>query len=295
MIIDIHAHTTNHKLRGLHTPTATIADLEKLAGRHDVEKIVLMATYFPFKGTGLANNILLERIQNNNLFAMFGSLDAMNNLDNGIAELKELARQRRIAGIKLYPGYQNFDPTNEKIFPLYDLAAYYHLPIMFHTGDLHHCCPRKKRQKDQYHCGNFCPLDRLSHLARPQTMVDVIEKFSPVNFILSHLSWPHCDQLLEIMKKHPNVYTDTSSLDSAEDSKIELQKFLAIDGLIERILFGTDFPIQSYKESIALIDGLNLSPAEKKKIFYQNAIKLLNHGGATNESLNHSRKYSDSD
>jgi len=49
MIIDIHAHTSRHKLWNLHTASADIADLHQLADRFGIEKIYLMATYFPLK------------------------------------------------------------------------------------------------------------------------------------------------------------------------------------------------------------------------------------------------------
>lgn len=147
MLIDVHAHTSNKKLWNLHTETATIAKLEKLAEQFNVRKIVLMATYFPFKGSGLPNAELLQRIKGNDLFAMFGSLDVSNGMLNGIQELRELADRGEILGIKMYSGYQEFNPSSEEVFPVYELAREFNLPVMFHTGELHHCCPREKRAK----------------------------------------------------------------------------------------------------------------------------------------------------
>jgi len=82
LIIDIHAHTSKHELFNLHTATASIAALEKEAQQSGVSTIVLMATYFPLKGTGVHNTDLLERIEGRPLFKMFGSLDVMNHPDS---------------------------------------------------------------------------------------------------------------------------------------------------------------------------------------------------------------------
>jgi hypothetical protein len=147
MIIDIHCHTSDHKLWGLHTESATIEDLEKYALRHGVKKIVLLATYFPLKKSGLHNRELLQRIDDNDLFIAFGSLDMTGDISAGILELEELIKGGNISGIKLYPGYQDFDPGGAKVFPMYELAESYDLPVMFHGGELHGCCPRSDREK----------------------------------------------------------------------------------------------------------------------------------------------------
>jgi predicted TIM-barrel fold metal-dependent hydrolase len=152
-IIDVHAHTTNKLLWDLHVKTATIADLENWARKYGVMKIILMATYFPFKKSGLYNRELLKRIAGNNLFAMCASLDAASNLNQGLEEIEELARAGAICGIKLYPGYQEFQPSEKRIFPIYELAAAYNLPIIFHAGDLHDCCREETLKSGKLPCG----------------------------------------------------------------------------------------------------------------------------------------------
>ena len=118
MIIDIHAHTSSHKLWNLHTEDASIAAIEKWAAQFQITLICLMATYFPFKKSGLPNYELLSRIAGKKLFRMFGSLDIMNNFENGLRELRELATEKLIAGIKLYPGYQDFDAADQSVFDI---------------------------------------------------------------------------------------------------------------------------------------------------------------------------------
>ena len=285
--IDIHCHTSIHKLWGLHTAEAGLAALEKLTLEHDIVKTVLIATYFPFKGSGLKNAELLNRIRGHKQFLVFGSLDAMNDLENGLKELAVLAKQKLIAGIKLYPGYQDFRASDEKIFPVYGLARQYGLPVMFHTGELHHCCPKEKREKKEYRCGSFCRIDRLGDLSRPREMKIAARNFPEVKFILSHLGNPYFVELRELMAECPNVYTDISgqfiSGHPEEDTpeykeKInqELKKFLAAPEAENRIMFGTDFPIQSHADSVALVESLGLGDDVKQKIYYDNARVLLN-------------------
>lgn len=285
MIIDIHAHTSNHQMLGLHTKTATIQDLEAYAKKYNIEKIVLMATYFPFKGSGLSNYELLKRVQDKELFLIFGSLDSSGDIEQGVGELKELAKQKKIAGIKLYPGYQIFDCADEKIFPVYELALKYNLPVKFHTGELHHCCSRENRGKGEFRCGDYCRIDKYGDLSKPENILPVAKHFENVKFILSHLSNPYFSQLREVMRQCSNVYTDISGqfVSATEEDtkeyrnliKEEIIEFLKLPNGADRLMFGTDFPIQSYEDSFAIIDSLNLNSVDKNKVLYQNAKKIL--------------------
>lgn len=290
MIIDIHAHTSSHKMWGLHTEDASIGKLKAEAEKFGVKKIALMATYFPFKGTGLHNLELLERIKDDNLFLAFGSLDAMNDFENGIEELGELLRRNLIAGIKLYPGYQDFSRSNAlgvKLFPVFELAGRYGVPIMFHTGELHHCCSRETRAAGRGKCGaDGCFVERLQYQAEPRNLVYAAEWFREVKFIFSHLGNPYFEQTREVMTEYPNIFTDISGQfisGSAEDTVEyrqtvvrEIKKILALENGIDRVMFGTDFPIQSYADSIDLIEALSLSNEEKEKIYWRNAGRVLN-------------------
>lgn len=285
MLIDIHAHTSVHKLWELHVESATISDLEKEADSNGVEKIVLMATYFPFKKSGLKNEALLERIKGNEKFLMFGSLDVMNDFAAGLAELKRLADGRLIAGIKLYPGYQDFLASSPAVYPVYQLAEKYRLPVMFHTGELHGCCPHNERAHDHFRCES-CRIERLQYQSRPMQMIGAIQAFPGVDFILSHLGNPYFAELRKVMAEHPNVYTDISgqfvSGSEEEDTPEyrreivgEIKKIIALPHGIDRLLFGTDFPIQSYRDSIDLIKALGLAKSDEQKIFHDNAVKIL--------------------
>jgi uncharacterized protein len=285
VIIDIHAHTSNHRLYDLHVKSATIADLEKRASQFGITKTILMATYFPFKGSGVHNKKLLFRVSDSSGFLIFGSLDAMGDLEAGISELRELAESGSIAGIKLYPGYQDFDFTSKEIEEVYEIAEEYNLPVAFHTGELHHCCPKDKSGKRENRCGRECRIDLLGHLAHPYHLANMATKFPDVRFIFCHLSNPFFGELRQVMNECDNVYTDISgqfvsgSHESTPEYKKqisrELEKFVFLRNGIDRVMFGTDFPIQSHKDSMEIVKSLRLPKREEERVFYGNAIELL--------------------
>ena len=287
MIIDIHAHTSIRELQGLHTVDASLEYLRQRAKEFGIGKIYLMATYFPLKKSGLANRSLLERIAEDPLFGCFGSLDLESNLFGGLEELDNLAESKLISGIKLYPGYQNVLLSDLRFRPVFQLAEKYHLPVACHLGELHHCCPKDSREKSQYRCGqNFCQLDQRGYLSRPYHLGKVARDFPNVNFIACHLANPFFAELRAVMTELQNVYTDISGQflsGTSEDNPeyrlqliAEITEFLRLDHGVERLLFGTDFPIQSYADTLSLVTALPLSSIDRQKVLSDNALKVLN-------------------
>ena len=289
MIIDIHAHTSDRRLNGLYTDNAKIHYLRWQAEILGISKICLMATYFPLKLSGLPNKAILERIKGDDLFLCFGSLDMENNWLGGLNELIELAESKQIAGIKLYPGYQNIVLSDPTYAPLFALAAKYGLPVACHLGELHHCCPSAERNQLNFRCGQkTCLLDdeKRRYLAHPDQLALVAQNFPEVNFIACHLANPYFSDLRRAMAVLPNIYSDISGQflsGTAEDSPAyrreligEIKLFLDLPSGADRIMFGSDFPIQSQEDSLSIIEALDLSPADKEKILHRNAEKILN-------------------
>lgn len=291
MIVDIHVHTSLYPMHGLHTEDASIEAIERYVDEFDIRKVFVIATYFPFKGKGVHNFDMLSRIQGRNRFALIGSLDAMNNYENGLAELEGLAKAKLLAGIKLFPGYQTFRVSNAGFYGIFELARKYKLPVLIHGGELHHCCSAERRASGDLKCGNsFCWIDRNGDLSRPNAFFEAIQTFRDVTFVICHLANPHFVEMRRLMDVCPNVYTDISGQflsgtaeDSAEYRKQianELRKFLALDNGngIDRVMFGSDFPIQSFADTIALVEMLGLSESDKQKVLWQNANKVFNLG-----------------
>lgn len=287
--IDIHCHTTNHKLYGLHTDYARIEDILEHMRKYEIEKTVLVATYFPHKGTGVTNQMLLERIKGRPELIAFGSIDVENKPEQGLKELDELAAERKIKGIKLYPGYQEFSPSDEKMSQIYALAERYSLPVMLHTGSLHcsirdqyniECAVIENSAKNTRCKGVYCIKENM-YLSEPRQLINAAKKFPKVNFIASHLGYPHYNQLIELLQNCPNVHTDVSGVfksgyedDYKTELEIEIPRIAKAVG-IERMLFGTDFPIQSVQDSVRIVESLKLNASEKEMMYYKTAAKLL--------------------
>ncbi len=274
-------------MKNLHIASASIETIEAEARQYGITHVVLLATYFPLKGSGVHNYDLLKRIGGRPLFKMFGSLDVMNNLDGGLSELAALARDNRISGIKLYPGYQGFEPGDRRLEGVYALAEEHNLPVMFHGGELHLCCSPTIKKYGPRPCGfGACKLEEYANLAHPSYVEKPAREHPRLKFVVSHLANPHFADLRAVMRRCPNVWTDISGQfvsGSSEDTPeyraaivAEIKQFLALPRGAERVAFATDFPIQGYKDSLDLARRLELTPNERSNVMVANAVRIMN-------------------
>ena len=268
--IDIHAHITNRMLDRIVQTSAWKDTLKDEMKKYNVEKTAVLASYFPHKGTGISNYRLYDWVRDEKSLVMFGSLDFEHYFYQGYNELEELAQKKRIGGIKLYTTYQNIDFKSDKMNKLVDLASFYKLPMMFHSGPPH---------AESKYDSNF------SRLFNPMELAELAQN-TDVNFIVSHMDTYNFESLIDVLKLCKNVYTDMSGL---YDSRYEQDEFIPSVNLIktllnkvgsQKLLFGTDFPVQTHEDSVNLIEEAmkNYSSEDKKMVYYDNAKKIL--GGA---------------
>ena len=242
---------------------ASLAAIEQQMALYEVEKTVLLASYFPQKGTGISNFRIFSWIQKKPHFCMFGSLDFEHYFYQGLNELAELADA--ISGIKIYTGYQRIASSQlEKILAL---ANEKKIPVMFHMG----------------YC--YTPAAEYTNERgpSPSVLIGHIAKFPDVNFIISHLAKPHLNELITLVVKHNNVYADMSGLIHSKfrrhliSKRVEdVKRFVSACGP-HKLLFGTDFPVQTYQDSVYFVEqGLkHFSEEEKAMVYYGNAQRLL--------------------
>ena len=263
--IDIHCHTTRSQLHGIVPENASLETIETEMRHHEIESTVVLATYFPDQGKGISNYRLLHWLHKKPTFRLFGSLDFQYYFSAGLRELTELAEEGHLYGIKIYSGYQKIDYTSTKFQAVAKLAERHQLPLMFHGGYL-------QCHETNIHCA-----------ASPQYLAKIANDFPYNKIIVSHLAWPFVDELIAIVSHYDNVVTDMSGmLDSFKtrhtllDCVEGLKRFLGECGP-KRLLFGTDFPVQTHTDSIQLIELAMASYSEndRQSVYYDNAKEIL--------------------
>jgi predicted TIM-barrel fold metal-dependent hydrolase len=168
---------------------------------------------------------------------------------------QEEIRRLRLAGcrgIKLHPEFQGIDLADPRLNPFFEEISPDFI-VVFHMGD-------KTKSPDNF--------------SAPRKLAAILERFPKLKAVAAHMGGFCCweESLNELAGR--KVYFDTSSTVRYADRDL-LKKIVAKHGT-DRILFGSDFPLQSPAEAYAELESLDfLSASQKEDIAGKNAAVLL--------------------
>ena len=191
----------------------------------------------------------------------FGGVDPRLT-DDPVAEVERLASKLELRGLKIHPPHQLFMPNAyvdgrmPNLWLVYKTAERLGLPIMFHTGT------------------SVFPGAR-SKFGDPMTLDDVATDFPDLTILMAHGGRPFwCQQAFWLIRAHPNIYLDISSIPPPR----LLEWFPQIEKIADRVLFGSDWPgpgIPGVKEELEAVRALPLSDALKERLFVTNARRVF--------------------
>jgi len=196
------------------------------------------------------------------------------------ATLEAVEKAREVIGLKIFPGYRPFYPHDRRLDPVYEFAHRRRLPVLVHLGDT---------------------LDGLGLLkfARPIEMDEVAGRFRDVRFVLCHLGNPWIEEAAGVLYKNPNVYADTSGLlpsprtpyfdRAVERTRRLIEEVVVGVGSADRILFGSDWPLEELKVAVSLIQDLPIPEGERRAILGGNARALFGVSGEAGPWVGQSR------
>jgi uncharacterized protein len=216
---------------------------------------------------------LLQRMDHNNWWGCevgrtYPELLPFINLDPVLMDAVTIRQKVREAvvkgarGIVLLPGLHGFYGNDRHVWPIYEMAQSFQLPILAQTGD----------------AGPLPPGGR-GYWGRPRYFGDVAASFPKLRLILGHLGKGYESEIAALTRRYPNVYTDTSmrlsGLDEAGKWTLaEAVTWFRLIG-IDRILLGTKWPLFDPRQDIDTVRKLPLTPDEKRKILGENAKRVL--------------------
>jgi len=170
-----------------------------------------------------------------------------------------------VKGFKIWLGYRPVYARDEVYEPIYDYAVENKLPVLFHTGDTANS------------------TGSLVH-AHPLTLDQVANEREDLGIVLCHMGNPWVVDAAELIYKHRNVYADISGLVAGGgDYPREYLRMLAqrigeavyYAGGSEKLIFGTDYPVETYGDGLSLVSMLKVTQADKEKILWRNASRLF--------------------
>lgn len=177
-VIDFHVHLWEED-KG-----KSAKDILNMMDASNIERICLLS---PLKYG--KDEVLVEKVQEGEGrilgFAVVENIENINDIEN-------LIKKQLVHGLKVFPGMFNCYAGDEKLFPIYEVATEYHLPILFHSGVT----------------GSW---ELESKFFRPVFYEKAARKFPDLDMVLAHMSWPWVDEAIGIAYITPNIYLDIST------------------------------------------------------------------------------------
>jgi uncharacterized protein len=206
-----------------------------------------------------SEEIALGASRNNDVLIPFGSVDPHRS--DAISRMRRLAEDFGVRGFKFHPTVQNFDPSDIRFYPVYELIQELGLPVIFHTG--------------QTGIGAGLPggFGLKLRLSNPLLLDDVAADFPALQIVMAHPSVPWQDEALAVATHKANVWIDLSGWSPKYFPQNLVRQANSL--LQDKVLFGSDFPLITPDRWLKDFAALDMKEEVRPKILKENAIRLL--------------------
>ena len=259
-IIDAHCHIYPEKIASV-----AIAGTDKFYGEKSlfdgtvntlisegekvgIDKFIVQSVATTPKQVASINSFIAKEVENSN-GKMIG-LGTLHPDSENIKEDVENIISLGLNGVKLHPDIQAFKIDDYRMLKIYELCEENKLPILMHTGD-----------------------SRFDY-SNPNRLYPILKIYTGLTVVGAHLGgWSVWDKAIRTFQDLPNFYVDCSSCFPFIDAD-KVKDIIKHYG-VEKVLFGTDYPMWSIEEEIEKIFSIGLDQKELSYILNMNAKKVF--------------------
>ncbi len=262
MIIDCHVHLNNYHEQTAVSLDDSLARLQDTMAEAGVGYALVLTSYIvsPHRPSTAAVVDAVSRCDN---LGVVAGISYTHYRHRDLRELADFLEQGLVKGLKLYPGYEPFYPSDKRLQVVYDLAEEFDVPVMIHCGD------------------TYTPKGKVKY-SHPLQVDDVAVDFPRVKFVICHMGNPWLTDCMEVVYKNANVYADISGLVLGEFTEAfedymadEIEDVIRYAGDPGRFLFGTDWPICSMRSYVDFVQEIDVSAEARQLILYENSRRLF--------------------
>lgn len=226
--------------------SGTASELLRLDKEVGIVRSVLLPVSVNPVHTESINNFTLRECEEHPELVPFATMHAANE---DMEEQAEKFVERGFKGVKIHPDMQQFNIDDERMFPLYDIIAG-KIPLTVHSGD---------------------PRYTYSH---PERIRRILHEFPRLTVIAAHMgAWSMQKEALPLLKNEERCFTDTSSALSDMTADAAMMYINAYG--VERVMYGSDYPIEDPAYNAFLVERLPISDGDKEKIAHLNAERII--------------------
>jgi hypothetical protein len=261
VIIDCHTHLNRYTPDLPPTLDERHAQLRAAMDAHGIDYALVLTSYDVTDDRPSTADILAAVETDGRLGVVAGVRHA--HLARDLPHLRELLQGGRVKALKLYPGYEPFRLSAPEMWPVYELAAEFGVPVMIHTGD------------------TFEPKARV-RFAHPLEVDDIAVEHRGVSFVVCHLGNPWLLDAAEVIYKNPNVFGDLSGFTVGDwqprFERLMVQKVNEVVAYVNdpaKLMFGSDWPISDLGGYLRFLGRLELTAEERDGILWRNAARVF--------------------
>lgn len=253
MIVDCHTHTWDASQLGHEVDFAVRQALlgasaargqaaatvdQLLAGSKPVDKSFILGFTSRLLDVELPNDQVAAVVrQHPDRLIGFAGIDPTDG-PSARAELRRAREQLGLRGVALSPAAQGYHPSDTRALAVFDEAARLRMPVLLHPG------------------AHSAVASRME-FARPILLDEIAREFPMLKIIVAHLGYPWIDECVVLLGKHPNVFADVSALLHRPFEAYRALVTCHESGVIEKLLFGSDFPQMSATACIEALYNVN--------------------------------------
>jgi predicted TIM-barrel fold metal-dependent hydrolase len=154
---------------------------------------------------------------------------------DAVDEMERCHADLGLVGIKLGPIYQGTSPLHPLTMRVFKTAERLELPVMIHQGAI------------------FANAGRLPD-ANPLLLDDVATTFPDLRIVIAHMGHPWIYETAVVMRRHPNVFADTSAIASRPTILANALSAAKEYGVLAKVLFGSDSPMVASASASAALE-----------------------------------------
>jgi uncharacterized protein len=195
-----------------------------------------------------------------------GFMSVLPDDPTAIEEIERCTSDLGLKGIKLAPNYQRFDPLSPNAYAVYRIAEQRGLPIVFHQG-------------------TSAVTEAPLRYAHPLAMDEIAMRHPELRIVMAHMGHPWQADTIAVVRKHPHVYADISALFYRPWSFYCGMRLATEWSVLDKLLFGSDFPIIAPEETLSGLRNVNAPTAGTalpvvpldaiERIIHRNSLELL--------------------
>ena len=182
--------------------------------------------------------------------AVIGGISPYIQYETQLKILEKYLSEGTVVGIKLFCGHEPIFLNDPVLNPVFDLAAKYTVPVLFHTG-----------------------WDNAQYTA-PQIIRETAEKHPKVKLVCCHCCYPTLTACFEALLPVQNVFFDISSIADSDPGAFKKALEQAINKAPERFIFGSDFGSCDQKAHLDFARTLQISDRDRSLLMNGNAEHL---------------------